>query len=165
VDGLYLGGGYPELHARRLAENVAMRRAVRHFADSGRPIYAECGGLMYLAESLEDGGGAAHEMVGVLPVRVRMSPRRMALGYTEVAFTGETPLGPSGAIARGHEFHYSSVDPVPEGVARAYRITQRGAERRAEGYLVGRTLMSYVHLHFASNPALAPSLVAACARA
>jgi cobyrinic acid a,c-diamide synthase len=165
VDGLYLGGGYPELHARRLAENVAMRRAVRRFADSGRPIYAECGGLMYLAESLEDGGGAAHEMVGVLPVRVRRSPRRMALGYTEVAFTGETPLGPSGAIARGHEFHYSSVDPVPEGVARAYRITQRGAERRAEGYLVGRTLMSYVHLHFASNPALAPSLVAACARA
>ena len=165
VDGLYLGGGYPELHARRLAENVAMRRAVRRFADSGRPIYAECGGLMYLAESLEDGDGAAHEMVGVLPVRVRMSPRRMALGYTEVAFTGETPLGPSGAIARGHEFHYSSVDPVPEGVARAYRITQRGAERRAEGYLVGRTLMSYVHLHFASNPALAPSLVAACASA
>jgi cobyrinic acid a,c-diamide synthase len=165
VDGLYLGGGYPELHARRLAENVAMRRAIRRFADSGRPIYAECGGLMYLAESLEDAGGAAHPMVGVLPTRVRMSERRLALGYTEVAFTGETPLGPSGAIARGHEFHYSSVDPVPEGVARAYRITQRGAERRAEGYLVGRTLMSYVHLHFASNPALAPSLVAACAGA
>jgi cobyrinic acid a,c-diamide synthase len=165
VEGLYLGGGYPELHASRLAENVSMRRAVRRFAESGRPIYAECGGLMYLAESLEDVGGLAHRMVGVLPARVRMRPRRMALGYSEVAFTGETPLGPPGVVARGHEFHCSTLDPVPERVTRVYQVTGRGAERRAEGYLIGRTLMSYVHLHFGSNPTLAPALVVACAKA
>jgi cobyrinic acid a,c-diamide synthase len=163
VDGLYFGGGYPELHARRLAENSAARDAVRRFAEAGRPIYAECGGLMYLTESLEDLDGVAHPMVGVLPVTVRMRPPRMALGYTEVMFTDSTPLGRAGVIGRGHEFHYSTLDRVPDRVERVYRLEQRGAARRAEGYLVGRTLMSYIHLHFASNPDLPRAFVAACA--
>ena len=163
VDGLYLGGGYPELHAPRLAENAAMKKAVRRFAETGRPVYAECGGLMYLAETLEDADGTAHPMVGVLPAAVRMRPRRMALGYTEVAFTRDTPIARAGAVARGHEFHYSTLDPVPPGVERVYRITRGGESARAEGYRVGRTLMSYVHLHFASNPELPRAFVRACA--
>ena len=165
VDGLYFGGGYPELHALRLAENAATRKAVRRFAEAGRPIYAECGGLMYLAETLEDPAGGTHPMVGVLPTTARMRPRRMALGYTEVTLMGATPLGPVGAVARGHEFHYSTLDPVPDRVERVYRLEQRGAAGRAEGYLVGRTLMSYIHLHFASNPELPRAFVAACAGA
>jgi cobyrinic acid a,c-diamide synthase len=165
VDGLYFGGGYPELHALRLADNVSMRKAVRRFAEAGRPIYAECGGLMYLAETLEDPDGVVHPMVGVLPTTVRMRPRRMALGYTEVTLTGSTPLGPAGTVARGHEFHYSTLDPVPDSVERVYRLAQGGAAGRAEGYLVGRTLMSYVHLHFASNPELPRAFAAACAGA
>ncbi len=165
VDGLYLGGGYPELNAARLAENVSMRKAARRFVESGRPVYAECGGLMYLAEALEDADGAVHPMVGVLPATVRMRSRRLALGYTEVAFTAATPLGPAGAVARGHEFHASTLEPVPASVERAYRIAQRGVEPRAEGYLIGRTLVSYVHLHFASSPGLARAFVAACAGA
>ncbi len=140
VDGFYFGGGYPELHAGRLADNRAAQDAIRRFAEAGRPIYAECGGLT-----------------------VRMRPRRMALGYTEVTFTDSTPLGRAGASGRGHEFHYSTLDRVPDRVERVYRLEQRGAARRAEGYLVGRTLMSYVHLHFASNPDLPRSFVAACA--
>jgi len=163
VDGLYFGGGYPELHAVRLAENVSTREAVRRFADAGRPVYAECGGLMYLAEMLEDLDGVAHPMVGVLPTTVRMKPRRMALGYTEVTFTDSTPLGQAGAIGRGHEFHYSTLDRVPDSIERVYHLEQRGAARRAEGYLIGRTLMSYIHLHFASNHDLPRSFVAACA--
>ncbi len=165
VDGLYFGGGYPELHAAALGANVAVRAAVREFAEAGRPIYAECGGLMYLAHALEDLDGVRHPMVGLLPTTVRMRPRRLTLGYTEVVFTADSPLGSAGTIARGHEFHYSSTDPVPDSVKRVYQITRlRGAER-AEGYLVDRTLMSYVHLHFASSPAIAQSFVDACAEA
>lgn len=165
VDGLYLGGGYPELHAARLAANVELRKAVRRFAEAGRPIYAECGGLMYLAEALEDLDGVAHPMVGLLPTTVRLRPRRLTLAYCEVTLTAHTPLGPAGTCARGHEFHASTADPVPATVRRAYRVARRDGETFAEGYLVERALMSYVHLHFASNPALAPAFVAACAAA
>ena len=157
ADGLLFGGGYPELHAQKLADNERCRKAVRAFVEAGRPVYAECGGLMYLAEALEDASGSAHPMVGVLPARVRMRPPRMSLGYVETELTAPTPLGARGAVARGHQFHFSTLDPVPPTVARVYR--------GAEGYLVGRTLMSYAHLHFASNPELARGFVDACAAA
>jgi cobyrinic acid a,c-diamide synthase len=162
VDGLYIGGGYPELHARQLSENRPLRDVVRDFAAAGRPVYAECGGLMYLAETLEDMEGDVHAMVGVLPAGVRMLPRRMTLGYTEVTLTRDTPIAPAGAVARGHEFHFSTIDPVPPSVGRAYRLATRSGGDRVEGYLIGHVLMSYVHLHFGSNPALAASFVDAC---
>jgi cobyrinic acid a,c-diamide synthase len=165
VDGLYFGGGYPELHARRLADNASARKAVRALAQRGVPIYAECGGLMYLAEAIEDLDGALHPMVDLLPTTVRMRPRRMTLGYREVRFTGDTPLGASGAVARGHEFHYSTIDPVPASVLRVWRLDGRRGDERAEGYLIEQTLLTYVHLHFASNPALPLAFVAACAHA
>jgi cobyrinic acid a,c-diamide synthase len=163
VDGLYIGGGYPELHGSALAANKTMVDAVRAFAESRRPIYAECGGLMYLAEALEDFDGATHAMVGLLPATVRMRPRRLSLGYTEVTLRGDTPLGAPGVIARGHEFHYSSLDPVAASVQRVYRLRRHGGEERDEGYRVGNALLSYVHLHFASNPDLARNFVATCA--
>jgi cobyrinic acid a,c-diamide synthase len=163
VDGLYFGGGYPEVHAAALTANTTAREAVLGFAGAGGAIYAECGGLMYLADALEDLEGVRHEMVGVLPATVRMRPPRLSLAYTEVTLTAETPLGAVGSVARGHEFHYSSIDPLPDTIARAYRLRRRHGEERAEGYLVGRALMSYVHLHFASNPELAGRFVSACA--
>ena len=164
VDGLYFGGGYPELDAQQLADNARCRQSVRRFAlDPGRPVYAECGGLMYLAESLEDADGRVHEMVGLLPARVTMRPPRMSLGYVGVTLTAPTPLGPAGTVARGQEFHFSTLSPVPASVPRAYGVTAPGGATRAEGYVVGRSLMSYVHLHFASNPALARGFVDACA--
>jgi len=165
VDGLYLGGGYPEVHARELSENEPVRKAVREFAEAGRPIYAECGGLMYLAEALEDLEGIAHPMVGLLPTMVRMRPRKLSLGYTEVSFTSDTPLGPAGSVARGHEFHYSTLDAVPDSVTRAWRLEKRHGGGRAEGYVVGRALMSYVHLHFASCPEIPQRFVEACVEA
>jgi cobyrinic acid a,c-diamide synthase len=165
VDGLYLGGGYPELHASALGANKAIRDAVRVFAHAGRPIYAECGGLMYLAAALEDLDGRTHPMVGLLPTTVRMRPRRLSLSYTEVTLQANSPLGPSGTVARGHEFHFSSLDPVPEAVPRVYRLRRRHGDERDEGYRIGNALLSYVHLHFASNPRIAMSFVRACAEA
>src|SRR5262249_47257614 len=152
------GGGYPELRAPALAANDAVRRAVRTFAEGGGVVYAECGGLMYLAEAIEDDAGRRHEMVGILPATVRMRHRRLSLGYTKVTTTGPSILGPAGMEARGHEFHYSTLDPVPPSVPRVYRLTGAGGAERAEGYQIGRALLSYAHLHFASNPALAPAL-------
>jgi cobyrinic acid a,c-diamide synthase len=163
VDGLYFGGGYPEIYARELAANDGVRTAIARLAGDGFPIYAECGGLMYLAESLEDLDGVRHPMVGVLPAAVTMRPRRLSLGYAEVELTAETLLGFPGGAARGHEFHYSTLAPVPDSVPRVYRLRRRGeVGSRAEGYYVGRTLMSYVHLHFASSPAMAERFVQAC---
>jgi cobyrinic acid a,c-diamide synthase len=162
VDGLYFGGGYPELHARRLAACAETRARVRALAASGVPVLAECGGLMYLAGAIEDPEGAVHPMVGLLPATARARPGGLTLAYTEVRFDADTPLGPAGAVARGHEFHAWSLDPVPDSVPRAWRLSSGGAER-PEGYLVGRALLSWVHLHFGSNPSLAPAFVAACA--
>jgi len=162
VDGLYFGGGYPELHARGLSENLSVLKRVAEFAAAGRPVYAECGGLMYLARTLEDMDGVPHRMVGVLAADVHLVPRRLSLGYTEVRFTEATPLGAAGTVARGHEFHFSTLDPVPDTVPRVYRLKRRDGERR-EGYLVARALLSYVHLHFGSNPALARGFVETCA--
>jgi cobyrinic acid a,c-diamide synthase len=160
ADGFYFGGGYPELHASALAANEGALRAVAEHAAAGTPIYAECGGLMYLAESLEDMEGQAHRMAGVLPAAVRMSPRRLTLGYRAIELTADTPLGPAGTVARGHEFHCSRLEAVPASVRRVYATA--GPER-AEGYLVNRALMSYVHLHFGSNPSLARGFVESCA--
>ena len=132
VDALYLGGGYPEVYAGDLAANAPMREAVRAFAAAGGPVYAECGGLLYLAEALEDESGRLHPMVGLLPTIGRMAPKRLTLGYAEVEVTRETPLGPAGTTARGHEFHASRIDPVPEWVPRAYTVRdERGARRPA----------------------------------
>ena len=118
---------------------------------------------MYLADALEDLDGATHAMVGLLPATVRMRPRRLSLGYTEVSLRADSPLGTLGGTARGHEFHYSSLDPVASSIPRAYALRRRGGEERAEGYLIDNALLSYVHLHFASNPALARNFVTACA--
>lgn len=154
VDGLYLGGGYPEAHAAELSANTAMRAAIGAFAG---PIYAECGGLMYLGETLD---GAP--MCGVLPVRTRMGERLRALGYREVVTTRDTVLGPAGTRFRGHEFHYSELVGPPD-LPPAYRMTGRAGDA-PEGWSRGAVLGSYVHAHFGSNPALAANLVAACRR-
>jgi len=164
ADGLYVGGGYPELYGRALSANRALLRSVRAFAESGRPIYAECGGLMYLAESLTDADGATWPMVGLLPAAVRMERTGLTIGYREVSTTITSVLGPPGTRIRGHEFHRSTLDTVPDDVARAYSISgARGETAKAEGYTIGRALTSYVHLHFGSNPAVARSFVSACA--
>ncbi len=162
VDALYFGGGYPEVYAGELSSNRAMLGAVREFARSGRPIYAECGGLMYLTEALEAEAGALYPMVGLLPTTVRMTSE-LICGYTEVEVTQDTPLAPAGAILRGHAFHASRLDEVPASVPRAYTVRmRRNVVPRAEGYLVGNSLMSYVHVHFESNPQVAEHLVACC---
>jgi cobyrinic acid a,c-diamide synthase len=166
ASGVILGGGYPELHAARLATNVALLADVRRFAAAGGLIYAECGGLMLLGATLADAGGVCFTMAGVFPFTTRMLARGMTLGYREVAIAA-SPVLPE-LRARGHEFHHSTLDgaSVPSSLARCYEVRDpwTGTVAR-EGFTRGRTLASYVHLHFASAPELAPALVAAARRA
>lgn len=182
VDALYFGGGYPELWAEALVANQAMQEAVRGFIAAGGAVYAECGGLMYLSRAIQDRDGRAWPMIGALPFTIVMTDRLQRFGYVEVTLTRDSLLGPAGTTARGHSFHYSRLDDdaqaaaaaasaaddaapdvAPElapDVARAYhlRYTLAGREE-AEGFTRGNLLASYVHIHFLSNPDLAPAIV------
>ncbi len=162
LGGLYIGGGYPEVHAAALSENRAMREAVAAFAASGRPVYGECGGLMYLGERLHTEEGS-FPMCGALPLSTALEGRIRSLGYREVRTLRGTPLGPAGTVFRGHEFHYSRLLEAPE-LEPAYRVSGRRGEA-AEGWLRGATLGSYVHAHWRSCPEVAAHFVRACAGA
>ena len=160
VDGLYIGGGYPELHAEALSRNRDTRAAIRELAAAGRPVYAECGGLMYLARELrlED---ATHPMCGVLPFSTTF-PAGLTLAYVEVATTCGV-LG-QGQVARGHLYHHSKIAGEAPG-GRCYVMDASPGGRRPEGYTIGSVLATYAHLHFSSNPGLATAFVDACASA
>jgi cobyrinic acid a,c-diamide synthase len=160
IDGLYLGGGYPELHAAALAANTSMRESIRSFAETGGPVYAECGGFMYLTEAIIDEGGQRHEMCGIFPTRARMHRRLAALGYAEIEVLDDVAWLSAQERMRGHEFRYSSIDDMPETVSRVYNAHGVHGSRR-DGFLAGNVLGSYFHLHFGSCPAFAKRFIAA----
>ena len=162
LDGLYLGGGYPELFAVELSQNLPFLQSLREFAGGGRPIYAECGGLMYLAEELTTFDGRRHTMAAVLPLAIAMLNRLEGFGYTEVELLNDCLIGPHGARLRGHSFHYSRVTRTGD-VDCCYRTCQvlTRAERN-EGYRSGNVLASYIHLSFAGNTEAALHFVDGC---
>ena len=157
LDGIYLGGGYPELHAEALSANEPMRAAIAEFAASDAPVYAECGGFMYLTKAIVDVSGRSWPMAGIFPTSARMQKRLAKLGYIEVENCEAGGWLSPGECARGHEFRYSVIDPMPETVRRVYK-------KPAEGYRVRSVLGSYVHLHFLSCPTFAEHFVRDCAR-
>ncbi|WP_254063899.1 cobyrinate a,c-diamide synthase [Granulicella sp. S190] len=165
LDALYLGGGYPELHAERLSSNRQMLEDVRAFTLSGRPVYAECGGMIYLSESLSTVDGVSYPMAGVLPLSMKMTGRLVQFGYVTVEFTEDCLLGQKGTAVRGHSFHYSCIVTRGE-VATNYRVqySMSGKEER-EGFGQGSVLASYVHLHLRANPAIARTFLTAVRRA
>lgn len=164
LDGLYLGGGYPELVADRLAANTRLRKQIRAGSQEGMPIYAECGGFMYLCAELWNPQGIRYPMTGCFPFSAQMYSRLKALGYREITLTKDTIIGPSGQTIRGHEFHYSELRKSESRMVTVYRLTDRvGVDKPPEGYYTNRTLGSYTHLHFGSQPQVAEYLVSACA--
>ncbi|WP_179639537.1 cobyrinate a,c-diamide synthase [Tunturiibacter empetritectus] len=165
LDGLYLGGGYPELHAEQLSSNRRMLEDVRTFAASGRPVYAECGGMIYLSESLSTTDGETYPMAGVLPLSMQMTDKLVQFGYVTVEFTADCLLGVKGTTVRGHSFHYSCLVSRGE-VATNYRVQySMSGKEELEGFRQGNVLASYVHLHFRANPTIARDFVAAIRRA
>ena len=160
--GIYLGGGYPELHAEKLAANAGLRSQVLASSRQGMPIYAECGGLMYLCKELTDMDGRVHPMTGCFSFSTRMLQRLKTLGYREITLKNDTILGQAGQKIRGHEFHYSEII-VPAAVPCVYTVTSRfGESQLEEGFQVDNTLGSYIHLHFGSQPNAAAAFVRAC---
>jgi cobyrinic acid a,c-diamide synthase len=161
ADGLYIGGGYPELHAAQLSANHAMLAGLRDFAAAGKPVYAECGGLMYLSDAIVTSDGTSHPMLGLVPGRARMSQRLRALGYVEVETQTDTFLGPTGTRFRGHQFRYSQFETSV--AAQRYEVRAvRSGQCEPEGYGSAHVLASYVHAHWASNPAIPAAFVAHC---
>ena len=163
IRGIYLPGGYPELHGTRLSKNRTMGESIRQAVDAGMPVYAECGGFIYLTQGI--GGSeqeSGQEFTGIFPVHCTMLPRRKALGYRQVELTEDGITGSRGETARGHEFHYSEISPMPDQIARNYRVTRQGVCLGDEGYRLRNCLASYIHLHFGSNRQFPRSFIAAC---
>ncbi|MCL2503398.1 MAG: hydrogenobyrinic/cobyrinic acid a,c-diamide synthase [Coriobacteriia bacterium] len=156
VSGIYLGGGYPELFARQLAENHAMRESVADAASDGTPIYAECGGMLYLLDALLDSEGRCHDMAGVLPGRARMAERLQRVGYVEARLASDGILGDAGAVVRGHEHRYSVCEPA-QGETPAWLVGGKG-----HGFATANVLASYLHLNFVGCPARAEAFLGAC---
>lgn len=147
--GLYLGGGYPERFSRELAGNRSMLEEVRRFCASGLPVYAECGGLLYLTEGpWQEGAGEESRLAGVIPVRYSVGERLKRLGYAEVT-AGEGFFSNAPGAVRGHIFHYSRLSGEKTDLPPAFRHT---ADGKLEGYALNGVVASYLHLFFPSNP-------------
>jgi cobyrinic acid a,c-diamide synthase len=164
LDGVYFGGGYPEEFLETLESNIDMLESVRSFCASGRHVYAECGGLMYLGKGVEKLDGTKHLLAGIIPIWTRMLPRLKTLGYVEVILQEDCILGNKDSRLRGHEFHYSEIvwtDAESLGQwNRPYSASyRRSGSPVAEGFNNGSILASYVHVHFASNPNCAGNFV------
>ncbi len=164
LDALYLGGGYPELYGKQLSRNRNMLDSVRAFAASGRPVYAECGGMIYLSDKLDDAAGAVYPMAGVLPLAFEMTNSLVQFGYVTVEFTEDCLLGRRGTVVRGHSFHYSRLI-APAGMATSYRVHYSiSGKEELEGFQKHNVLASYIHLHFRANPVVAENFVATIRR-
>ncbi len=159
IDGIYLGGGYPELYSEELSLNRGMTEEIRSRAAGGMPIYAECGGLVYLSKEIVDEDGTAWPLCGVHPASARMNKKLQSLGYRSATAIEDNVLTSRGSEVKGHEFHYSSVIAPKSDQERAYRLDKDGG---CEGFISNNTLASYIHLHFATDTRWAKNLIKRC---
>lgn len=162
VDGLYFGGGYPEVFAPQLEAASGMRQAVKKAATSGMPIYAECGGMMYFCDAVVDAQGGKRKMSGVFDAEVEMTERLQAIGYVEVRALKDNVLSRSGWGTRGHEFHFSKVSCLGEKEFAYEMLRGKGMMDNKDGLTAYETLASYTHLHFASCPKFVRRFVRNC---
>lgn len=159
VQGLYLGGGFPEEFASQLAEQTEMKESIKEAIEKGIPTLAECGGFMFLTENIETTNNEQFEMLGVIKGSVRMQTKRAALGYREIK--GQNFLLKGELEAKGHEFHYSTFHPKEEVIDYAYEVKgMRGVKK--EGVLYRNVVAGYTHFHFASCPQIVENWIDAC---
>ncbi len=172
VNAIYIGGGYPELYAEELSRNISMLESTHNWADSGNPIYAECGGLMYLSQGINDFNGNFLKMTGIFSFETQIPPYhplvkggmgglRPHLGYREILLKDDCIIGKRGDRVRGHEFHYSEIkESSNTGHSSQYKVKDgSGQNIQDEGYKFKNTLASYIHIHFGSNPDIAGNFI------
>ncbi len=167
VDGLLFGGGFPEMFAGELSANEEMLSDIRKAADKGMPMFAECGGYMYLSQSLTDFEGKVYAMAGLLPAQVQMNKKLQMVGYVEAQLQQDCCLGAAGLKIRGHEFHFSSEITGEADITgeRAFSFTRmRNGAVYPGGFVAnrGNIVGSYLHLHFAGCPEAAAAFVGSC---
>jgi cobyrinic acid a,c-diamide synthase len=162
VDGIYIGGGFPEMFLPQLSRNSGMKEAINQAYRTGMPILAECGGLMYLSRSIKDWEGKSWPGVGLVPGEVIMTRRLQELGYVQATALKDTVIAGSGEELRGHEFHYSTLEGInPQDCAFECEGGMRPGLRRG-GYAQGSLLASYLHLQLRANPTAAQRFIARC---
>lgn len=147
IDALYFGGGYPELYGRELSKNRQLLTEIHTWCENGNPVYAECGGFMYLTEGITDLEGNFHNLVSFFPTRSYMQTKRASLGYREITTRLPSFWGPEGTVMRGHEFHYSRIKSLPNHIESIYSIN----DSDQEGYRKKNCIGGYMHLHFGYN--------------
>jgi cobyrinic acid a,c-diamide synthase len=146
ADAVYLPGGYPELHAGRLAGNAVFKRGLQEAAARGAAILGECGGYMVLGTALTDAVGIRHDMTGLLPLETSFAARQLHLGYRQVSLAGDAPLGARGTQFRGHEFHYATVTQEDARNPLFAVNDAAGRRRDAAGARAGKVMGSFIHL-------------------
>ncbi len=164
IQGLYIGGGFPELLAERVSSNQSLRRSVKDAAEAGLPIYAECGGMVYLSDELfwEE---RQFPMAGVLPISIRMHPKPQGHGYSEILVDRDNPFFNMGERLLGHEFHYSRIVSGFEKIYTVYKLKKgTGCYEMRDGITYKNVLASYVHLHALGSSSWAPGFVQAAVR-
>ena len=166
IDGIYFGGGYPEVFAKELSQKTNLFQEIKKNSVSGMPIYGECGGFMFLCKNLSGMDEAQkYPMAGCFNFKVQMSKRLRSLGYREITLKKDTIIGKKGDVLRGHEFHYSSLENQENDILDVYSVTSRaGQDLSLKGYQVYNTLGSYLHVHFGSNQECAKHFVDTCKR-
>ncbi|WP_078553021.1 cobyrinate a,c-diamide synthase [Bacillus alkalicellulosilyticus] len=160
IEGLYIGGGFPEEFAKELSEHQLLKEEIKEAILNELPVFAECGGYMYLTETLTTTAGQTYPMVGAIKGEVTMQKSLAALGYREVTSLHESIILAKGEKARGHEFHYSTYIGKAE-TEQAYHLKALRKEGK-EGFFLPNVVAGYTHLHFASNPTIATRFIAAC---
>ena len=163
VDGLYIGGGFPEFFLEKLEKNKELRQDLWKAIDQGLPVYAECAGLMYLCQKIH-WQGRSYEMVGAIPAEVQVSEKPEGHGYVIAEVMDENPLFPIGLTIRGHEFHHSKVS-IKKGVKFAYQIRRgHGIDGQRDGVLYKNIFAAYTHLHALGTPSWAEAFVSLVAK-
>ena len=160
ISGLIIGGGFPEMFAARLQSNKKIRADIFHAAEIGLPIFAECGGFMYLMRELIDFDGKIFEMCGVLDGVATMTNKLQTVGYVEAEILSDCVLGKAGDILRAHEFHFSTAQTSDEKIFKCRRM-RTGSEYLA-GAVKKNIVASYLHIHFAGCPNAAKTFISAC---